>query len=172
MAQAFTARHALRRAASGCAIARRGREIDIAHPSLYTMVCTDSRSGAASNATGLASRVSFPATRRHVLEFDLAHGFLLSAPPVSSARPGRTSPVLTIDLLGAQIFWSVEMSYTSPYLLSLGLSTSHVALVFLAGPLGMHYSPFWLSLRQHFKDFPQVNRGKNLRHVSMDSLEG
>ncbi|KAF7366291.1 MFS general substrate transporter [Mycena sanguinolenta] len=44
-------------------------------------------------------------------------------------------PVLTIGLLGVQIFWSVEMSYASPYLLSLGLSTSHVALVFLAGPL-------------------------------------
>ncbi|KAJ7692910.1 hypothetical protein B0H17DRAFT_933613 [Mycena rosella] len=44
-------------------------------------------------------------------------------------------PVLTVGLLGVQIFWSVEMSYASPYLLSLGLSTSHVALVFLAGPL-------------------------------------
>ena len=44
-------------------------------------------------------------------------------------------PTLTIGLLGVQVFWSVEMAYASPYLLSLGLSTSHVALVFLAGPL-------------------------------------
>ncbi|KAJ6617092.1 hypothetical protein B0H10DRAFT_1878615, partial [Mycena sp. CBHHK59/15] len=44
-------------------------------------------------------------------------------------------PTLTIGLLGVQIFWSVEMSYASPYLLSLGLTQSHVALVFLAGPL-------------------------------------
>ncbi|KAJ7080927.1 MFS general substrate transporter [Mycena belliarum] len=44
-------------------------------------------------------------------------------------------PTLTIGLLGVQIFWSVEMAYASPYLLSLGLTTSHVALVFLAGPL-------------------------------------
>ncbi|KAJ7260550.1 MFS general substrate transporter [Mycena rebaudengoi] len=44
-------------------------------------------------------------------------------------------PTLTIGLLGVQIFWSVEMAYASPYLLSLGLSSSHVALVFLAGPL-------------------------------------
>ncbi|KAJ6562313.1 major facilitator superfamily domain-containing protein [Mycena capillaripes] len=44
-------------------------------------------------------------------------------------------PVLTIGLLGVQIFWSVEMSYASPYLVSLGLTTSQVALVFLAGPL-------------------------------------
>ncbi|CAK5281837.1 unnamed protein product [Mycena citricolor] len=41
---------------------------------------------------------------------------------------------LTIGLLGVQVFWSVEMSYGSPYLISLGFSTSHVALVFLAGP--------------------------------------
>ncbi|THV02069.1 hypothetical protein K435DRAFT_963326 [Dendrothele bispora CBS 962.96] len=44
-------------------------------------------------------------------------------------------PILTVSLLGVQIFWSVEMSYASPYLLSLGLSKSHMALVFLAGPL-------------------------------------
>ncbi|KAJ7764685.1 major facilitator superfamily domain-containing protein [Mycena metata] len=44
-------------------------------------------------------------------------------------------PTLTIGLLGVQILWSVEMSYASPYLISLGLSTSQVALVFLAGPV-------------------------------------
>ncbi|GLB40043.1 putative MFS/sugar transport protein [Lyophyllum shimeji] len=44
-------------------------------------------------------------------------------------------PVLTIGLLGVQIFWSVEMGYASPYLLSLGLSKSAMAIVFLAGPL-------------------------------------
>ena len=67
-------------------------------------------------------------------------------------------PTLTIGLLGVQIFWSVEMSYgvcpfsqfnhsaavcepsfslgiASPYLLSLGLTKSKVASVFIAGPL-------------------------------------
>lgn len=71
-------------------------------------------------------------------------------------------PLITIGLLGVQIFWSVEMSYgmcfrlggafgftvlvgyrlltwfafaASPYLLSLGLSKSYMALVFVAGPL-------------------------------------
>ncbi|KAG5644844.1 hypothetical protein DXG03_007572 [Asterophora parasitica] len=44
-------------------------------------------------------------------------------------------PTLTIGLLGVQIFWSVEMGYASPYLLSLGLSKSSMAIVFLAGPL-------------------------------------
>ncbi|KAJ7120253.1 major facilitator superfamily domain-containing protein [Mycena epipterygia] len=44
-------------------------------------------------------------------------------------------PTLTIGLLGVQILWSVEMSYASPYLLSLGLTKSNMAIVFLAGPL-------------------------------------
>ncbi|KAH6910824.1 sucrose transporter, partial [Coprinopsis sp. MPI-PUGE-AT-0042] len=44
-------------------------------------------------------------------------------------------PTLTVGLLGVQVFWSVEMSYASPYLLSLGLTKSSMAIVFLAGPL-------------------------------------
>ncbi|KAJ7473439.1 major facilitator superfamily domain-containing protein [Mycena latifolia] len=44
-------------------------------------------------------------------------------------------PTVTIGLLGVQILWSVEMSYASPYLLSLGLTKSNMAIVFLAGPL-------------------------------------
>ncbi|KAF2200612.1 hypothetical protein GQ43DRAFT_441411 [Delitschia confertaspora ATCC 74209] len=43
--------------------------------------------------------------------------------------------LLTIAGLGLQIGWSVEMSYGSPYLLSLGLSKSLLALVWIAGPL-------------------------------------
>lgn len=60
-------------------------------------------------------------------------------------------PTLTVGMLGVQILWSVEMSYgvwganmltiffhdmsASPYLLSLGLSKSSMAGVFVAGPL-------------------------------------
>lgn len=44
-------------------------------------------------------------------------------------------PALTIGLLGISIVWSVEMAYASPYLLSLGLSKSAMAVVFVAGPL-------------------------------------
>ncbi|KAH9915143.1 MFS general substrate transporter [Epithele typhae] len=44
-------------------------------------------------------------------------------------------PAITIGLLGVQVFWSVEMSYGTPYLLSLGLSKATVAMVFLAGPV-------------------------------------
>jgi solute carrier family 45, member 1/2/4 len=44
-------------------------------------------------------------------------------------------PTLTIGMLGMSMFWSVEMSYASPYLLSLGLSKSSMAAVFVAGPL-------------------------------------
>lgn len=43
--------------------------------------------------------------------------------------------LLTISLAGLQIAWSVELSNGSPYLLSLGLSKSLMALVWIAGPL-------------------------------------
>ncbi|KAI0080485.1 MFS general substrate transporter [Panus rudis PR-1116 ss-1] len=44
-------------------------------------------------------------------------------------------PALTIGLLGVQVLWSIEMSYGTPYLLSLGLTKSAVSMVFLAGPI-------------------------------------
>lgn len=43
--------------------------------------------------------------------------------------------ILTISLAGLQIAWSVELSNGSPYLLSLGISKSLMALVWIAGPL-------------------------------------
>lgn len=43
--------------------------------------------------------------------------------------------LLTMSIGGLQIAWSVELSNGSPYLLSLGLSKSLMALVWIAGPL-------------------------------------
>lgn len=43
--------------------------------------------------------------------------------------------LLTISVAGLQIAWAVELSNGSPYLLSLGLSKSLMALVWIAGPL-------------------------------------
>lgn len=43
--------------------------------------------------------------------------------------------LLTISIGGLQIAWSVEMSNGSPYLLSLGITKSVMALVWIAGPL-------------------------------------
>ncbi|KAG5972386.1 hypothetical protein E4U55_000833 [Claviceps digitariae] len=43
--------------------------------------------------------------------------------------------MLTIGIAGLQIAWAVELSNGSPYLLSLGLSKSLMALVWIAGPL-------------------------------------
>ncbi|KAJ2906692.1 general alpha-glucoside permease [Zalerion maritima] len=43
--------------------------------------------------------------------------------------------LLTISIGGLQIAWSVELSNGSPYLLSLGISKSLMALVWIAGPL-------------------------------------
>lgn len=43
--------------------------------------------------------------------------------------------VLTLSIGGLQIAWTVEISNGSPYLLSLGMSKSLLALVWIAGPL-------------------------------------
>lgn len=43
--------------------------------------------------------------------------------------------LLTLSIGGLQIAWAVELSNGSPYLLSLGLSKSLMALVWIAGPL-------------------------------------
>lgn len=43
--------------------------------------------------------------------------------------------LLTLSIGGLQIVWSVEFSNGSPYLLSLGLSKSLLAFVWIAGPL-------------------------------------
>ncbi|KAI9746322.1 MAG: hypothetical protein M1818_000034 [Claussenomyces sp. TS43310] len=43
--------------------------------------------------------------------------------------------LLTISMAGLQLAWATELSNGSPYLLSLGLSKSLMALVWIAGPL-------------------------------------
>ncbi|ORY76502.1 hypothetical protein BCR35DRAFT_280347 [Leucosporidium creatinivorum] len=43
--------------------------------------------------------------------------------------------LLTVGLAGAQLAWTVEMAFGTPYLLSLGLSKQSTSLVWLAGPL-------------------------------------
>ncbi|KAK7060524.1 hypothetical protein VNI00_001290 [Paramarasmius palmivorus] len=42
---------------------------------------------------------------------------------------------LSISMLGAQIVWTVELGYGTPFLLGLGLSEQLTSLVWLAGPL-------------------------------------
>lgn len=42
---------------------------------------------------------------------------------------------MTVGILGAQLAWTVEMAYGTPYLLSLGLSKPATSLVWMAGPL-------------------------------------
>lgn len=67
--------------------------------------------------------------------------FLDSAPAVKNVDEHQASKsfwyliLLTISIGGLQIAWSVEMSNGSPYLLSLGISKSLMALVWIAGPL-------------------------------------
>ncbi|KAL1880611.1 hypothetical protein Daus18300_001222 [Diaporthe australafricana] len=69
------------------------------------------------------------------------HGFLgrhASAPEPDEFQSTKSLwylLVLTISIGGLQIAWSVELSNGSPYLMSLGLSKSLMALVWIAGPL-------------------------------------
>ncbi|GAA5919660.1 hypothetical protein JCM6882_003831 [Rhodosporidiobolus microsporus] len=42
---------------------------------------------------------------------------------------------MTVGIAGAQLAWTVEMAYGTPYLLSLGLSKQGTSLVWMAGPL-------------------------------------
>lgn len=69
------------------------------------------------------------------------HGFLEERAPAPEPDEFQTTKslwyllVLTIAIGGLQIAWSVELSNGSPYLLSLGLSKSLMALVWIAGPL-------------------------------------
>ncbi|GAA6044081.1 hypothetical protein JCM8097_000197 [Rhodosporidiobolus ruineniae] len=42
---------------------------------------------------------------------------------------------MTVGIAGAQLAWTVEMAYGTPYLLSLGLTKQGTSLVWMAGPL-------------------------------------
>jgi solute carrier family 45 protein 1/2/4 len=60
-----------------------------------------------------------------------------------STRSSWYMLLLTLGAFGLQMGWSVEMSNGSPYLLSLGLNTALLALVWIAGPLsGVVVQPY------------------------------
>ena len=68
------------------------------------------------------------------------HDGFMGAEPVPEDEFQKTKSlwylfILTVSIGGLQIAWSVELSNGSPYLLSLGLSKSLMALVWIAGPL-------------------------------------
>lgn len=70
------------------------------------------------------------------------HGFLQRGRP-AGAEPDEFQTtksiwyliLLTLSIGGLQIAWSVELSNGTPFLVSLGLSKSLMALVWIAGPL-------------------------------------
>ncbi|KDN50700.1 hypothetical protein RSAG8_01198, partial [Rhizoctonia solani AG-8 WAC10335] len=43
-------------------------------------------------------------------------------------------PLANLPILGTQFVWSAEMAFVSPYLLELGLTRAHMALVMFAAP--------------------------------------
>ncbi|KAI0166079.1 major facilitator superfamily domain-containing protein [Xylariaceae sp. FL1272] len=102
-----------------------------------------------------------PETKLHQIDADIRDGqnehspLLSSAPdeealfmnqsteflPLHDKDPFQTTKsvwyliVLNISLAGLQVAWAVELSNGTPYLLSLGLSKSLMALVWIAGPI-------------------------------------
>jgi solute carrier family 45 protein 1/2/4 len=54
--------------------------------------------------------------------------------PASASEPIQLF-LLTVSLVGLQFAWGTEMTYCSPFLLSLGMSKSGLSLVWVAGPL-------------------------------------
>ncbi|KAL2024496.1 hypothetical protein VTK56DRAFT_8307 [Thermocarpiscus australiensis] len=68
-------------------------------------------------------------------------GFIDSQPAAANVDEHQASKsiwyltLLTISIGGLQIAWSVELSNGTPYLLSLGITKSLLALVWIAGPL-------------------------------------
>lgn len=54
--------------------------------------------------------------------------------PASASEPVQLF-LLTCSLIGLQFAWGTEMTYCSPFLLSLGVSKSMLSLVWVAGPL-------------------------------------
>lgn len=97
--------------------------------------------------------------RRLIDEDDLSRQDTLVSIP-STVGPARLEPAeklpklsfipLTICLFGQQFVWTVELSYGTPYLLSLGLTKQLTALVWLAGPLsGLIAQPLIGALSDH-----------------------
>jgi len=56
-------------------------------------------------------------------------------PRVKGSTESIQMVLLTFSMIGLQFCWGTEMTYASPYLLSLGLSKSRLSLVWVAGPL-------------------------------------
>ncbi|EKD20507.1 uncharacterized protein L3040_004205 [Drepanopeziza brunnea f. sp. 'multigermtubi'] len=71
-------------------------------------------------------------------EDGLVDGSVLHDDPIDNYQESKSlwyMILLTISIGGLQLAWAVELSNGTPYLLSLGLSKSLMALVWIAGPL-------------------------------------
>ncbi|PVH88354.1 hypothetical protein DL98DRAFT_509066 [Cadophora sp. DSE1049] len=56
-------------------------------------------------------------------------------PSVKGSTETMRMALLTFSLVGLQFTWGIEMTYCTPYLLSLGLTKSKTSLVWIAGPI-------------------------------------
>lgn len=57
------------------------------------------------------------------------------SPSIRGSTESVQMALLTCSLLGMVFVWSLEMSYCTPYLLSLGLTKARTSLIWIAGPL-------------------------------------
>jgi len=74
---------------------------------------------------------------------------------------------LTVGLAGAQLAWTVELGYGTPYLLSLGLSKQATSLVWIAGPLsGLIVQP----LIGHLSDNSSTKRYRRRFYIVLSSF--
>ena len=72
--------------------------------------------------------------------------------PVQDSESSLYLFLLCLGIGGLQMAWATELSNGSPYLLSLGMSKSHMAMVWIAGPLsGVLVQPIIGSLSDNCK---------------------
>ncbi|KAF8591426.1 MFS general substrate transporter [Ramaria rubella] len=95
-------------------------------------------SGAASSLSASIERRDLPLleSRREPWKYDsgISHPHNTTIPGVASLTKWNLF-TLSIAMAGAQVAWTVELGYGTPFLLSLGLSEQLTSLVWLAGPI-------------------------------------
>ncbi|RAL66184.1 hypothetical protein DID88_005856 [Monilinia fructigena] len=79
--------------------------------------------------------------------------------------------LLTFSLVGLQFTWGIEMTYCTPYLLSLGLTKSKTSLVWIAGPLsGLIMAPLVGAMADRSLDFAINAVQWSCRSLIVDTL--
>lgn len=98
----------------------------------------DTKTGQSHEASPLLSPAESEHERRGFLRGTPSAAAAVAAPEPDDSQSTKSIwylILLTISIGGLQIAWSVELSNGTPFLVSLGLSKSLMALVWIAGPI-------------------------------------